>query len=76
MTWSGWATFDYAYSEMHGPRQPAWNFFKDGGIDFVAKLSYIFQSGVPKMDLAFYQYITTYPVVVQNCMPTDLGKAG
>ena len=28
------------------------------------------------MDVAFYQYITTYPVIVQNYMPTDLEEAG
>jgi hypothetical protein len=67
-TWPGWTAF--------GSRQTAWNFYKEGAVDFVARLSYIFQSGIPKMDVAFYQYLTMYPQVVRNYMPTDLEEAG
>ncbi len=74
-TWPGFTTFDYAYSEMHGRRQPAWDFASDT-IDFVARLQYIFQSGIPKIDLAFYQKITTFPNIVRNYEPTDLEAAG
>jgi len=28
-TWPGWSTFDYAFSDMHGPRMPAWEFYKE-----------------------------------------------
>ncbi|KAJ5820046.1 hypothetical protein N7474_005637 [Penicillium riverlandense] len=75
-TWPGWSTFDYAYSEMHGPRQPAWEFYKDTFLDFLARHSFIFQSGIPKRDVAFYMYITTFPGIVRNYMPTDLEEAG
>lgn len=75
-TWPGWSTFDYAYSEMHGPRQPAWDFYKESFLDFVSRHSFIFQSGIPKMDIAFYQYITTFPNIVRNYMPTDLEAVG
>lgn len=75
-TWPGFTTFEYDFSEMHGPRQPAWDFYKTGLMDFTARLQYIFQSGVPKMDVAFYQKITTYPNIVRNYMPTDLEEAG
>ena len=75
-TWPGWTTFDYAFSEMHGPRQPAWDFYKESALDFTARHSYIFQSGIPKRDFAFYQYLTTYPVIAQSYYPTDLEERG
>ncbi|KAL9067682.1 MAG: hypothetical protein Q9157_006735 [Trypethelium eluteriae] len=75
-TWPGFTTFDYEFSEMHGPRQPAWPEFYQDPMNFTARLSYIFQSGVPKMDLAFYMKITTFPSIVRNYEPTDLEHAG
>lgn len=75
-TWPGFTTFDYLFSDMHGPRQPAWDFYKESLMDFVARNTLILQSGVPKMDLAFYQYLTTYPNINVNYMPSDLEAAG
>ena len=61
---------------MHGRHQPAWDYYFDP-LNFTARLSYIFQSGVPKVDLAFYQYFTTYPGHRgSNYMPSDLEDAG
>ncbi|KAI9740347.1 MAG: hypothetical protein M1834_004926 [Cirrosporium novae-zelandiae] len=74
-TWPGFSTFDYAFSEMHGDHQPAWDFYSNS-MDFIARLSYIFQSGIPKMDLVFWQKFTAYPVIERNYQPTDLEDAG
>ncbi|KAI9692010.1 MAG: hypothetical protein M1820_009585 [Bogoriella megaspora] len=75
-TWPSFATFNYSYSEMHGRHQPAWDYYSDS-LDFTARLSYIFQSGVPKKDLAFYQFFTTYPGHRgENYVLHDLEKAG
>ena len=61
---------------MHGPHQPAWDHYSDP-LNFTARLSYIFQSGVPRRDLAFYQYFTTYPGHRgPNYMLSDLQDAG
>lgn len=60
---------------MHGRHQPAWDFYKDS-MDFIARLSYIFQTGVPKRDLAFYSKMTTYPDIFTNYQPVDLEEAG
>lgn len=43
---------------------------------YTARLQYIFQSGTPKMDVAFYQKFTTYPDVPRNYQPTDLEEKG
>ncbi|KAF2096025.1 hypothetical protein NA57DRAFT_67641 [Rhizodiscina lignyota] len=74
-TWPGFTTFDYQYSEMHGKRQPSWNFASDT-IDFAARLQFVFQSGIPKLDVALYMKITNFPSIVRNYQPTDLEKAG
>ncbi|KAL9068938.1 MAG: hypothetical protein Q9157_006341 [Trypethelium eluteriae] len=75
-TWPSFATFNYSYSEMHGRHQPAWDYYSDP-LNFTARLSYIFQSGVPKIDLAFYQYFTTYPGHRgSNYMLPDLANFG
>ncbi|KAI9714496.1 MAG: hypothetical protein M1820_000457 [Bogoriella megaspora] len=75
-TWPGFTTFNDMFAEMHGPRQPAWAEFYQDTMNFTARLSYIFQSGIPKMDLAFYMKITTFPSIVRNYLPTDLEEAG
>ncbi|KAJ5605313.1 secreted protein [Penicillium lagena] len=74
-TWPGFTTFTYAFAEMHGRHQPGWEFYSDS-IGYIARLQYIFQSGVPKLDLAFYQKLTTYPQIPRNYQPTDLEDAG
>jgi hypothetical protein len=52
-TWPGYTTFTYRFSNMHGPRQPAWEHYKDF-MDWTARVQWIAQSGVPKIDLAFW----------------------
>ncbi|KAL9108497.1 MAG: hypothetical protein Q9227_006712 [Pyrenula ochraceoflavens] len=74
-TWPGFTTFNYQYSEMHGPRQPDWEFISDA-MNFTARLSYIFQSGVPKIDLAFYKKTTIFNEIIRDYQPADLEEAG
>ncbi|EEB98055.1 hypothetical protein MPER_02503, partial [Moniliophthora perniciosa FA553] len=44
----------YNYAEMHGPRNPAWDHYKEY-LDFVARNQYILQSGIAKVDIAIYR---------------------
>ena len=76
-TWPTWTTFNYQYSDMHGPHEPAWEFYRDH-FDFIARNNWVFQTGVPKMDLAIWQKITTYPghIQLRTYMPTDLEEIG
>ncbi|KAK7033504.1 hypothetical protein VNI00_012725 [Paramarasmius palmivorus] len=53
-TWPGICTFAYGYSDMHGPRMPAWDHYK-GYLDYIARNQYILQSGTPKVDVAIYR---------------------
>lgn len=74
-TWPGFITFNYAFSEMHGPRQPAWEFASEW-LDWTARMQYVAQSGIPKVDLAFWSKLTSYATVTTQYEPTDLLDAG
>ena len=76
-TWPVFTTFDYQYSAMHGPHEPAWDFYKDQ-LDFVARNNFVWQSGIPRMDLAFWQKISVYPGHIQTrtYQPDDLERIG
>ncbi|KAL0568327.1 ubiquitin-specific protease ubp1 [Marasmius crinis-equi] len=53
-TWPGLVTFAYTFGEMHGPRMPAWDHYKEY-LDFLARNQYILQAGVAKVDIAIYR---------------------
>lgn len=76
-TWPGFTTFNYQYSDMHGPYQPAWQFYKEY-MDFVGRNNFVLQSGVPRIDVAFWQKKTTYPghVELRTYQPSDLEAVG
>lgn len=74
-TWPGFVTFNYAFSEMHGPRQPAWA-FADEWLDWVGRMQYVAQKGVPRVDLAFWSKRTSYRTITSQYVPTDLVEAG
>lgn len=74
-TWPGYTTFTYNYSEMHSRHMPAWDFYPDF-MNFTARLQYVEQSGIPKVDLAFYQKSFDYAAVGTSYQPTNLQDAG
>lgn len=75
-TWPGFTTFAYAFSEMHGPRQPAWDFYHEW-LNWTARTQFVAQTGVPKIDLAFWQKSTdAYVTVTTQYAPLDLETAG
>lgn len=76
-TWPVFTTFNYQYSNMHGPHEPAWEYYKDQ-LDYVARNNLILQSGTPKFDIAFWQKMTVYPghIQVRTYQPGDLEAEG
>jgi hypothetical protein len=62
---------------MHGPHEPAWDFYRDQ-LDFVARNNWIFQTGIPRMDIAIWQKMTVYPghIEARTYEPTDLEEKG
>lgn len=45
-------------------------------LGYLARNSFILQTGVPKMDIAFYQKFTTYTATPVSYEPTDLSDYG
>ncbi|RAK79989.1 uncharacterized protein BO72DRAFT_525668 [Aspergillus fijiensis CBS 313.89] len=75
-TWPGFTTFAYLFSEMHGPRQPAFEFYSDW-VDYVARNQWVAQIGIPKVDLAFWAKNTTgYESISTLYAASDLEEAG
>ncbi|KAK4549904.1 hypothetical protein LTR36_005205 [Oleoguttula mirabilis] len=76
-TWPVFTTFNYQYSDMHGPHAPAWAYYKDQ-MDFVARNNWVMQAGVPKIDVALWQKVTVYPghVQLRTYEPSDLEETG
>ncbi|ORY00972.1 hypothetical protein BCR34DRAFT_102101 [Clohesyomyces aquaticus] len=76
-TWPTWTTFNYQYSGMHGPHEPAWEFYRDQ-FDFIARNNWVFQSGTPRIDIAIWQKTTVYPghIQLRTYVPTDLEQMG
>lgn len=58
-TWPGTTIFAYRFTEMWGPRQPAWKLISPF-LDYVSRNQLVLQSGTPKVDLAFYAYGDPY----------------
>ncbi|KAJ7118733.1 hypothetical protein C8R44DRAFT_625602 [Mycena epipterygia] len=73
-TWPGITTFGYIFSEMHGPRMPAWDSYKEY-LDFLKRTQYVLQSGIPKVDIAIYRkdYNTISPPPFQGNSLVDAG---
>ncbi|KAK3647114.1 hypothetical protein LTR56_008282 [Elasticomyces elasticus] len=76
-TYPGFTTFTFEFSNMHGPRQPSWEYYDDY-MNWIARTQYIAQSGVPKIDLAFWLKLDAYPAfgITNQYMPNDLQQAG
>ncbi|EFX01772.1 secreted protein [Grosmannia clavigera kw1407] len=75
-TWPGYAAFTYAWSDMHGRHQPAWDFFRGAALDYLARNNIFLQAGVAKTDLAFYQKRTTYAEIPSSYESDDLSSKG
>lgn len=74
-TWPGFTTFGYRFSNMHGPRQPSWEYYDDY-MNWIARTQYVAQSGIPKVDLAFWLKQDQYFHVNEQYYPLDLEEAG
>lgn len=53
--WPGLTTFEWKYSDMWGPRQPAWARAGEAA-DWVARTQLVLQGGVPRIDVGIYRH--------------------
>jgi len=74
-TWPSFTTFEYQFSEMYGPQQPAFAFYSDF-INWLARQQFVSQTGIPKVDIAFWSKSTAYTRVPTVYSSVDLQEAG
>jgi hypothetical protein len=74
-SWPGFITFSWKFSEMHGPRQPAWEFWGDF-LNWTARNQFVFQSSIPKVDVAFWLKDDNFEGLDVRYLPGDLTAAG
>ncbi|KAJ0154928.1 hypothetical protein HZ326_2761 [Fusarium oxysporum f. sp. albedinis] len=60
-TWPGFTPFQYIYTELWSPKQPAWNYMSEM-MNYTARNQFVLQQGVGKKDLAFYLYKDPYGI--------------
>jgi hypothetical protein len=53
-TWPGYTTFVYYVSEMYSEKQPSWDHGLRAAIDYAARVGWVQQQGVAKLDLAMF----------------------
>ena len=74
-TWPTFTTFVYDYSQMHGRHEPAWDYYSDF-INYISRMQYVGQSGVPQIDLAFYLKDDNFQYFITPYTSTDLQQGG
>ncbi|KAJ0342183.1 hypothetical protein COL26b_000679 [Colletotrichum chrysophilum] len=74
-TWPGYTPFQYEYSDMWGPRQPAWRHLNDL-MTYSARNSMIMRQGIPKVDLAFYYFEVPFKFGASVYNKSDLNEFG
>jgi len=60
---------------MHGPRQPTWEYYGDF-MNWTARVQYVAQSGIPKIDLAFWLKKLEFFELDSEYHPNDLAADG
>lgn len=73
-TWPGFTPFQYIYTELWSPKQPAWNYMSEM-MNYTARNQFVLQQGVGKKDLAFYLYKDPYGIS-DEYNGTDLRASG
>jgi hypothetical protein len=76
-TWPGYTPFQYGFSELYSPRQPAWEHGLDEVLGYLGRAQHSMQMGVANLDIAIYNKVAktdplwTYNVYAEN----DLERA-
>lgn len=53
-TWPGFTTFNYLFSTIHSRHQQAWDVGYTETINYLSRVQWVLQKGVPKSDIAFW----------------------
>lgn len=76
-TWPGHVPFNYLFSEPWSPREPVWEHGFEETLNYLARVQYVQQSGVPKVDVAIYnkESTTTIRTVYSSSDLIERGEA-
>jgi hypothetical protein len=66
-TWPSYTSHDYEYAAPHSRHQPAWDVGYVQALGYLARVQWVLQTGVPKVDLLFWDKQTA-----QNAFPSSL----
>ncbi|EXK85159.1 hypothetical protein FOQG_10813 [Fusarium oxysporum f. sp. raphani 54005] len=75
-TWPGYTPFQYGFSELYSPRQPAWEHGLDEVLGYLGRAQHSMQMGVANLDVAIYNKVAktdplwTYNVYAENDLET------
>lgn len=76
-TWPGYTAFMYLFSELYSDKQPSWLHGFGDILNYVARVQYLQQSGVPRTDVALYNKVSaTKPNFPTLYSSKDLIRAG
>lgn len=76
-TWPGYTAFQYLFSELYSDKQPSWNHGFGDVLNYVARVQFLQQSGVPRTDVAIYNKVSaTIPNFPTLYSSNDLINAG
>lgn len=77
-TWPGYTAFSYLFSESYSDKQPAWGHGFPEVLNYIARMEYTQQHGVPKTDVAIYNKQSTtnfsFPTLYNTTDLLDEGK--
>ncbi|KAJ5676031.1 hypothetical protein N7462_008928 [Penicillium macrosclerotiorum] len=76
-TWPGYTAFQYLFSELYSDKQPSWNHGLGDVLNYTARVQYLQQSGVPRIDVAIYNKVSATNANFPTLYPSkDLIHAG
>lgn len=76
-TWPGYTAFSYLFSELYSEKQPSWSHGFGDVLNYIARVQFLQQSGVPRTDVAIYNKVSaTNPNFPTLYSSNDLINAG
>ena len=76
-TYPGFTSFGYTFGAQHSRHQPAWNLGYEATLNWLARAQFILQSGVPKIDVVFWDKQTAQdPYPSSLYQSSDLSDTG
>ncbi|KAJ5754131.1 uncharacterized protein N7511_008284 [Penicillium nucicola] len=57
-TWPGYTAFSYLFSDSYSNKQPSWDHGFGDVLNYIARVQYLQQSGIPRTDVAIYNKVS------------------